>query len=156
MATKAISIIDFLSNLTINKTPWKSYTESERKCYSPYMINKWLSMNSDCLELINMLQQYTVSLLTPEQSYNILLNTLPKKKIYLKYVKGKGVDKYNKELVNYISIYYECSVNEAEEYLNIYFSNPMMFLQVKEILKKFGLDEKKITSLIKINKTKDE
>lgn len=148
--TKAIGIIDFINNLTINKIPWSTYTESERKVYSPYMINKWISMNTDCLELINMLQQYTVSLLTPEQSYNILLNTLPKKKIYLRYIKGKDSEKFNKELVEYIAIYYECSLNEAIDYLQIYYNNPQYILEVKTILKKYGLEDKKIATLIKM------
>jgi len=148
-ATKAIGIIEFITNLTLNKTPWSTYTESERKLYSPYMINKWISMNSDCIELINMLQQYTISLLTPEQSYNILLNTLPKKRIYLKYIKGKDSEKFNKELLEYIAIYYECSIDEAIDYLQIYFSNPQYILEVKTILKKYGLEDKKIASLIK-------
>ena len=59
MEVKEKTIFDFLNDLTFNKTPWSEQTASDRKKFQPYMINRWLSMNSDYLEIVPECQRIT-------------------------------------------------------------------------------------------------
>ena len=75
---------------------------------------------------------------------NCGLPILPRGKRFNKYVKGKRDKKYDKELVDIITNHFECSKLHTKEYLEIIHE-----YELKEILEKYGLDEKKITRMIK-------
>ena len=113
------------------------------------MLNKWLSMNFDLVEFINSLQRFTTGQLQTAEAYKLLQDILPKSKIYLKYVKGKKDDTYNKDLIEYIAKYYEVSKLEAVSYLDIFNHTLEGSQQIVTILEKYGLEEKKINKLIK-------
>ena len=51
--TGAASIFDHMSNLTDKKKPWHSISEADQKSFTPFIINRWLSMNMDFIEVIN-------------------------------------------------------------------------------------------------------
>ena len=144
------SIVDYIDGLTINKKQWNSYTEAEQKGFLVFITNRWLSMDMDLIELINYLQQYTVGQLNQKEVYNLYKGILPKRKLYIRYIKGAEQDKYNDELIEYLSLYYEISKTEAKSHLDILFRDMGGISHLKEILSKYGLDEKKINKLIKI------
>ena len=50
------------------------------------MVNRFLSMNSNWLELVNEIQRYD---LPPEIQYKLYIDILPKRKVWLKYIKGR-------------------------------------------------------------------
>ena len=68
---------------------------------------------------------------------------LPKKKIFLKYVKSQKQNTYE-DLVKYVSAYYHCSLGEAEEYIDI-----IREAGVRGILWEMGVNEKETDKLIK-------
>jgi hypothetical protein len=68
---------------------------------------------------------------------------LPKKKIFLKYVKSQKQNTYD-ELLNYVSSYYQCSLGEAEEYIDI-----IREAGVRGILWEMGVNDKETDKLIK-------
>ena len=141
-------IVDHINNLTYIKKSWSEYTEAQKKSISPFMVSRWLSMNYDFIEFINMLQKYTVGLLDTREVYKLYYDLLPKTKTYSRYIKGTKESLYSDDLVQYMTKYFEVSSSEAITYLNIYFKTPEGMTHVREILEKYGLDEKKINKII--------
>jgi hypothetical protein len=86
---KPATIFDQLANLTHKKVAWGKLNEVDQKSFSPYIINRWLSMNPDYIELVDMLQQYTIGLLDKKQVYQLYYELLPQQKTFSKYIKGK-------------------------------------------------------------------
>lgn len=132
---------EWLTNITVNKQEWSSFTDEDKKSWNTYMITKFLSMNEDYIEFVNEFQKY--SKLTPQQVYTVYKNTIPKQKVWLKFVKA-DTKEINKELSKLISIYFECSTEEAEINLNL-----MSKLQIESILVDMGKDKKQIKKLLK-------
>ena len=141
---KPATIFDHLANITWKKTPWDTLDEASQKSFSPYLINRWLSMNPDYIEIVDMFQQYTIGPLSKKHVYQLYFDFLPKQKSFNKYIKGKKFDKYNKDLVKLISGHYEVRKDEAEEYISLLDKQ-----EIISILKKYGKAEKEIKSLLK-------
>ena len=141
---KAKTIFQHLSGIKEKKQSWESLTEMDKKSFSPFIINRWLSMNLDLLPIVNELQKYTIGTLSARDVYKLYLNFLPKKKTFDKYVKGKKSSKYNKDMLVYLSQWYGVSQSEVKDYLEILSKD-----EVKTILKKYGLTDKEIKVLSK-------
>ena len=141
---KPATIFDHLANITWKKTPWDKLDEASQKTFSPYLINRWLSMNMDYIEIVDMFQQYTIGPLSKKHVYQLYLDFLPKQKTFNKYIKGKKQDKYNKELVKLIADHFQTARAEAEEYIGLLEKD-----QISSILKKYGKNEKEIKGLLK-------
>jgi hypothetical protein len=136
-----MKIFDWLNQITYNKQPWNSFTEEDKKSFEPYMIHRFLSMNPEYIEFVNLVQTFPYT--DKEKIYNIYLYMIPKKKMFLKYIKS-SLKKKQEKLLRYIASYYECSLGEANEYIDILRENG-----VKDILNKMGVDEKEQKKLLK-------
>ena len=147
LVSKPRTIFNILADLTFKKTNPNIYTEADWKAYNIYMVNRWLSMNSDVTEIINFIQKYYS--LDKKIHYKMLSDILPKQKLFTKYVKGKKVDKYNTELVNIIAKHYEVSRKEAKLRIDMHkhFSHGIETLS--DILRGYGKNEKEIKRLLK-------
>ena len=71
---KAKSIFDHLSGIKEKKVSWESLNEMDKKSFSPFIINRWLSMNMDLLPIVNILQKYTIGLLSAKDTYKVYLD----------------------------------------------------------------------------------
>lgn len=147
---KAKSLFDHLSGITDKKVKWDSLSELDHKSFSPYMINRFLSMNMDFIELINEFQKYTIGGLDAREVYKLYSDILPKQKQFNKYIKGKKAEKYNQELVELLSKHFLISEKEAMEYLDM--SQNISLTPIKEIVKKYGKSDKDVERLFKIAK----
>ena len=136
-----MKIFDWLNQITYEKQPWNSFTEEDKKSFEPYMIHRFLSMNPDYIEFVNLVQTFPYS--DKGKIYNIYLYMIPKKKMFLKYIKSSKTKKQEK-LLKHIAFYYECSLGEAEEYIDILREHG-----VKNILNKLGVEEKEQKKLLK-------
>jgi hypothetical protein len=145
--SKPATLFDHLSNITDKKTAWSKLSDEDKKAFTPYMINRWLSMNMDWVELVNELQKYTIGLLSPEEVYKLYLDVLPKQKTFNKYIKGSKESKYNSELVELLSKHFLISEKEAVEYLELYTGDRL--LSLKEIVKLYGKTDKEVDKLLK-------
>ena len=141
---KPATIFDHLANITWKKTPWNTLDEASQKSFSPYLINRWLSMNMNYIEIVDMFQQYTIGPLSKKHVYQLYFDFLPKQKSFNKYIKGKKQDKYNKELVKLIANHFQIARIEAEEYISL-----LNKQEIISILKKYGKTEKEVKSLLK-------
>ena len=146
---KPATIFDHLANITWKKKPWSELTELDQKSFSPYLINRWLSMNPNLIEIVDMFQQYTIGPLNKKHVYQLYFDVLPKAKMFAKYIKGKKMDKYNKDLVNIIGQHYKIPKSEAEEYITIFLSNSDTIDNLITILKLYGKTDKEIKGLLK-------
>jgi hypothetical protein len=143
----AASIFDHIKNITESKVPWSALSEADRKSFSPYIVNRWLSMNSGLIELINECQQYTIGGMQPGHVYELYRELLPKQKLYLKYVKGSKAPKYNDRLIELITNHLQCSERECEDYLDILSKRDDFKDIVESLAKMYALNESEIKKL---------
>ena len=119
MPKKAATIFDHIAGITHKKKLWDKLSEADQKSFSPYIINRWLSMHPDLIETIDLLQRYTIGPLSKKHVYQLYYDVLPNANVRAKYIKGKKQDKYNKELVKFIADHYQVAKIEAEEYIGL-------------------------------------
>lgn len=145
---KAKSLFDHIKAITSEQDPkyFEKLDEGDKKTWSNYMIQRFLSMNPDWVELISELQPYTQAL-EPKDMYLAYIGILPKGKYYLKYVKGKKESKYEPWVVDLIKQDYQCSLHEAQDYLEILYSTKIGREHIKYICEKYGTEPKQITKL---------
>ena len=86
---KTATIFDHISGVTDKKTPWSKLSVLDRKSFSVYLVNRWLSMNMDFIETVNELQKYTIGQISSAETYKLYFDILPKQKQLNKYIKGK-------------------------------------------------------------------
>ena len=136
-----MTLFDWLNELTFNKREWLSFSEDQRESFNSYMIHRYVSMYIGYVEIANVAQK--LPLTEKEKIYNIYKTMLPKKKMFLKYVKKQNKNTYE-DLLQYVANYYHCSFGEAEEYIDI-----IREAGVRGILWEMGVDEKETDKLIK-------
>ena len=143
---KTKSLFDHITHITSKQTKnyWEDITDADKKTWSNYMVNRFLSMNMNWTDLVNEIQKYK---LEPKDLYRLYTEILPKGKQWLRYTKGKKTMKYQKWLLEIVAKYYESSINEAHDYLGIYYSTEQGKAELKAILQKFGIEPKEIKKL---------
>ena len=139
-------LFDHITHITQKQTKgyWDSLNETEKKQWSNYMIHRFLSMKMEYVDVVNEIQRYN---LKPKDLYKLYTNVLPKKKEWLRYVKGKKTMKYEKWVVEIIAKHYESSLSEAREYLDVFYSTEQNKANLKTILQSYGVDPKEIRKL---------
>ncbi len=105
------------------------------------MVHRFLSMNPEYIEFVNLIQNIPYT--EKEKIYKLYLYMIPKKNMFLKYIKSNRT-KTKEELLQHIASHYECSLREAYEYYHMHHSDT-----IKNILKKRGVDDKEIKKLLK-------
>ena len=135
------NIFDWLKCINTTKPPVESFSDKDWEVWNSYMIHRFISMNPDYLEIVNYVQDFP-----PQEKrmiYSIYREFIPKNNKWSKYVKSK-VKQPNKDLVEHIKGYFECSSKEAKEYINI-LATP----EIGRILTNRGLNKKEIKPLLK-------
>lgn len=146
MAAK--KLFDHLNAITAEQDPnyFDKLSEEDLKSWSNFMINRFLSMKSEWVELIATLLPLTQTL-QPKEMYKLYISVIPKGKYFLKYIKGKSADKYEDFLIDLIKKDFECSEKEALEYIEVLYSTREGRENIKYICEKYGTDKKQITKL---------
>ena len=142
MSKKQIKDIwGWLNEITLYKTPPENISEESWDKWNSYMIHRYLSMNINYVELANYVQ--TLPYENKQQTYIIYREMIPKTKVVLKYIKSRN-KKQNTTLVEYVAKHFECSLGEAEEYIDI-----LREAGTRSILYRMGLEDKEIEKLLK-------
>jgi hypothetical protein len=123
-------------------------SETDRKTFSTYMINRYLSMNPEWLTITNIVQQYSFYM-PSDALYKVYANYIPKGRKFLKWVKGRKEKKYNNELIELICLYYEVSQFEAVGYITILLSKDEWIERLIEICRMYGNTDTEIKLLLK-------
>tara|TARA_Y100000034_G_C6655911_1_gene287328 strand:+ start:167 stop:586 length:420 start_codon:yes stop_codon:yes gene_type:complete len=139
-----MTIFDWVNQIQYRKKSWDTFSEEEQKKFSPFIVNRFLSMDKEFIEVVNMFQKYSVGTLEPREVYKWYCEVLPKGKRYNKYIKGRKQVKYDSELVEIMCKYYEISKSECKEYLELISKE-----ELKTILEMYGVESKKIRKFIK-------
>ena len=139
-----MTIVEWINQILMYKTPWENFDESDHKTFSPFIVNRWLSMDNDFLEIINFFQKYSIGLLEPRDTYKWYCDVLPKGKRFNRYIKGKKQTKYEKELIEMVCKYFEVSKKECIEYIELIDKE-----QLKSLLELYGKEPKQIKKLLK-------
>ena len=139
-----MTIIDWINQLLVNKKHWNDFTVDEQKKFSPFIINRWLSMDKDFIEIVNVFQKYAIGTLEPREVYKWYCDILPNGKRFNRYIKGKRDKKYDKELIDIISKHFECSKLQTKQHLEL-----ISKYELVEILEKYGIENKNIKRLCK-------
>ena len=139
-----MTIIDWMNQLLVHKKHWNDFTEDEQKKFSPFIINRWLSMDKDFIEIVNVFQKYAIGTLEPREVYMWYRDVLPKGKRFNRYIKGKKDKKFNTELIDIMVTHFECSKSQVKDYLDLIAKDELI-----EILEKYGMNEKTIKRLLK-------
>lgn len=107
---KKKGLFDHLNQIRYTKsnTYWDDLSESERKSFSSFMINRYLSMDMTNIELVSYIQTLE---LNPEMLERFYREILPKDKSFLKYTKGKS--DLNNDSIDILSEHFEISKREA-------------------------------------------
>jgi hypothetical protein len=142
MSKKQIKDIwGWLNEITLYKTPPENISEESWDKWNSYMIHRYVSMNINYVELANYVQ--TLPYENKQQTYIIYREMIPKTKVFLKYIKSRN-KKQNTTLVDYVAKHFECSLGEAEEYIDI-----LREAGTRSILYRMGIEDKEIEKLLK-------
>ena len=114
-----MTIIDWINQVLVHKKPWDSFEESEQKSFNTFIINRWLSMDKDFIEVINMFQKYAIGTLESREVYKWYCDILPRGKRFNKYIKGKKSKKYDDWLIELFKKHFDESKNHIKEYLEL-------------------------------------
>ena len=106
-------------------------------------------MHPDIIETVDALQQYTIGPLSKKHVYQLYYDILPNASVRAKYIKGKKVNKYNKDLIKFVRNHYEVNSQEAEQYVDIFIRTNSGIQSLVDILKSYGKTEKEIKKLLK-------
>ena len=140
---KKKSLFDHINQITAVQNPnyWEEISEEDKKSFSNYMVNRFLSMKPEWIELVNELQKYN---LKPKELYKLYTNILPKGKQWLKYTKGKTDMKYPEWLINIMRNSDYGSRKEAIEAIDMLMLTEGGMMELGETARKWGIEERKI------------
>ena len=139
-----MTIIDWMNQLLVHKKDWNEFSKDEQKKFSPFIINRWLSMDIEFIEIVNYFQKYAIGTLEPREVYKWYCDVLPRGKRFNKYIKGKKLKKYDKKLLEILSNYFQCSKSNILDYLELINKNELI-----TILENYGIESKQVKRMIK-------
>ena len=139
-------LFDHIKWITEKQTKdyWGTLNDTERKRWSNYMINRFLSMKMDWISFVNEVQQYN---LKPKDLYRLYIDMLPKGKQWLKYTKRRKKMNYPNWLLEIMTKDFKISILEARSHLDILYMTEQGKQEVREILMKYGTEDKLIKSI---------
>lgn len=144
------TIFDHITHLTtVNDAGYyENMSEFDKKTYNSYMINRFLSMNQDWIGFVNEIQMYSQQL-KENGIHKIYNEILPKRKVYLKYIKASNSKKYDEKCLDIIMKEYEVGSRQAKEYYDVLRSNLKLKDTMLILLRKHGIQEDEYKSIIK-------
>ena len=135
-----MKLFDWVNEVKTKKRKWNSFSETEQKTFSSYMVHRFLSMNQNYIGIVNDFQKYWS--LKPREVYKFYCDVLPKKRVFDRYIKAKKEETYPGWVIDILCKYFQESKNHISEYLYLMESS-----ELKTILELYGTDPKQIKKL---------
>jgi hypothetical protein len=144
----AKKLFDHLHAVTAEQDPnyFDKLTEEDVRGWSNFMINRFLSMKVEWVQMIADLLPLSQNL-APKEMYKMYIGIIPKGRHYTKYIKGRGEEKYEEFLIDLLKTYYSCSKKEAIEYAEILYATREGREEIKELCEMYARPKKEITKL---------
>jgi len=117
LKSEGANIFTIIGYLTFDKKTWDELTIPEQKLFNLYMIMRFLSMEPELIDTLNIIQKYGIHNPEPKYAYTLLYYLLPQSRLYLKYITSKN-DVPEKDLKILIK-YFQLSKRECEDYYQI-------------------------------------
>lgn len=136
-----MNLFDWLKEITLSKRKWSSFSEDDRASFNVYLTHRYLSMNQEYIDIVNYIQ--TIPYTEKEKIYRIYCEMIPKKNVWLKYIKSNK-KRISNDLLQYVAKEYTISLGEAEEYTYLLGKEGII-----DILTRHGVDEKEQKKLLK-------
>lgn len=135
-----MNIFDWLNEISYNKSDWSSFTKEDQDAFNPYMMNRFISMKHEHIDIVNLIQKYTL----PKSSlYNYYCQLIPKKKTFFRYIKPKKTS-LNIDLIDILSKHLKLSKREIID------SYDLLGMDFKRsILQNLNINDKIIKKLLK-------
>tara|TARA_R110000772_G_scaffold168002_2_gene279733 strand:+ start:440 stop:868 length:429 start_codon:yes stop_codon:yes gene_type:complete len=134
------NIFDWLTEITYNKRPWSFFTKEEQGLFVPFLVHRFVSMNSEYIDLVDTIQKYSIE---KRITYQFYCDALPKKKQFFRYIKPKK-SMVNEELISILAKRFQLSKREIKDNYHLIGKDLS-----KDILQNMGIDEKQIKKLLK-------
>ena len=64
-----MTIFDWINQILVHKKTWDSFNETDQKTFSPFIINRLLSMDKEFIEVVNYFQKYSIGILQSREVY---------------------------------------------------------------------------------------
>ena len=137
---KKKSLFDHIKQITDVQNPnyWDDISDDDRKSWSNYMVNRFLSMKPEWITFVNDVQKYP---LQPKELYKVYTDILPKKRQWLKYIKGDKKMKYPNWVYEIVAKHLQCSMREASDAVDMYEISTGGQSELVDILMKYGKTE---------------
>ena len=143
---KPKTLFDHIKQITDVQNPnyWSDISEEDKKSWSNYMANRFLSMKMDWIDIVNEVQKYN---LEPKMVYKLYTNIFPKGRHWLKYIKGDKKMKYPKWVYEIVAKDMQVSMREAVSAVETYTMSTGGQSELADILLKYGTEDKEIRKL---------
>ena len=134
---KRKNLFDHINAITSQQRSnyWDDISDEDKKSWSNYMVNRFLSMKMEWIELVNEVQKYP---LKPKELYKVYTDMLPKKRQWLKYIKGDKEMKYPKWVYEIVAKHLQISSREASDAVDMYELSHGGQAELTDILIKYG------------------
>ena len=86
--TSPKTLFEWLNEITVTKTPTENFSEESWDKFNSYMVHRYLSMYIGYIDIVNYVQKINPT--NKKQIYSIYREMIPKKKVYLKYIKNES------------------------------------------------------------------
>ena len=123
---------------------WDEISDEDKKSWSNYMVNRFLSMKMEWIEFVNEVQKYP---LKPKELYKVYTDILPKKRQWLKYIKGDKEMKYPNWVYEIVAKHLQISLREASDAVDMYELSHGGQAELIDILIKYGKTEQEIRKI---------
>ena len=146
MPVKKKSLFDHINAITTyqHSNYWDEITDEDKKSWSNYMVNRFLSMKMEWIEFVNEVQKYP---LKPKELYKVYIDIIPKKRQWLKYIKGDKEMKYPKWVYEIVAKHLQISIREASDAVDMYELSHGGQAELIDILIKYGRTEGEIRKI---------
>jgi hypothetical protein len=135
------SIFDWIKEINSKKSPASSFTDKDWELFNSYMIHRFISQNTDYIEVVNMAQEFP-----PQEKvmiYKVYREFIPKNNKWSKYIKS-SVKKRNPQLIDHLRDHFQCSSREVNEYITL-----LDTTEISRILTDRGIDKKELKKILK-------
>ena len=138
--SRSKSLFDHIKEITSvqKQNYWDTLSDGDKKTWSNYMVHRFLSMKMDWIEIVNEIQKYQ---LEPKELYKFYTDILPKKRQWLKYIKGDKKMKYPNWVYEILAKDLQCSLKEAAEAVETYEMSYGGQAELTDMLMKYGKTE---------------
>lgn len=136
-----MNLFDWLKEINTKKSPIDSFSQEDWDQWNSYMVHRFLSMNTDYLELVNEVQKLPPT--SKKEIYSIYKEYIPKNNKWNKYIKST-IKQKNTELIDHLANYWSISKREVKDYLKFLDKN-----EILRILTQIGIEPKTAKKLLK-------